>query len=198
MANDYFNLMENSHKYKLIGGIISPVSNGYGKASLIPAEERLEMCRLASGGHPFITVEPWEALKSEWTPTLQVLKHFNQEICKEIPNVKVMLLCGSDFVEAFREPTIWNPVSLKELIETFGLVVIERNTSKYAKSLEQEIFGSDLLFQVRRNIFIVPQMIPTEISSSKLRLLIKRGHSIKYLTSDSVIEYILKNNLYTL
>jgi len=199
MANDYFDLMEQSRKYKVIGGILSPVSNGYGKASLITAEDRLEMCQLGSEGHPFITVEPWETLKSDWTPTLQVLKHFDEEIRKEIdPNVKVMLLCGSDLIEGFREPKIWNPTQLKELMETFGIVVIERTTGQYTKSVDQEIFESDPLFQFRKNIFIIPQMVPTDISSSKLGLLIKRGHSIKYLTPDAVIEYIHMNNLYTL
>ena len=196
MANDYFNSLEQSQKYKVIGGILSPVSNGYGKSSLISPEDRLEMCKLASEGHPFITVEPWETLKPDWTPTLEVLKHFHEEIRTEVPNVKIMLLCGSDLIEKFHDPTIWNPDRLYELIEMFGLVVIERKTSQQIKSLEKYIFESDLLFQVRRNIFIIPQMVPTEISSSKLRLLIKREQSIKYLTCDKVIEYIQKNNLY--
>lgn len=197
IANDYFSLMEPSQKYKVIGGILSPVSNGYGKASLIPAEDRLEMCRLASEGHSFITVEPWEALKSDWTPTFQVLKHFDNEIRREVPNVKVMLLCGSDLIEKFRVPSIWNPALLKELIENFGIVVIERTSgAPLVKAVEKEIFETDLLFQVRRNIFLIPQLVPSEISSSKLRLLIQRGHSIKYLTPDSVIGYINKNNFY--
>lgn len=196
MTNDYFNLMEPSNHFKVIGGILSPVSDGYGKASLIPAADRLEICQLATEGHPFITVEPWEALKPEWTPTLQVLKHYDEEIRKQVPNVKVMLLCGSDLIESFRESNVWNPIALKELIESFGLVVIERTNALLAKGVEKEIFENDLLFRVRRNIFIIPQSVPTEISSSKLRLLIKRGLSIKYLTPDSVIEYINTNNFY--
>lgn len=193
MANDYF---DSSSNFKVIGGILSPVSNGYGKPSLISPKHRLAMCKLASEAHPFITVEPWETLKSDWTPTLDVLKHFDEEIRKEIPNVKIFLLCGSDLIGGFHDPKIWDPVKLKELIETFGLVIIERKDTLKLKAIEQEIFESDLLFSLRRNIFVIPQMVSNEISSSKLRLLIKRGQSIKYLTSDEVVEYIRDNNLY--
>ncbi len=76
MANDYFN-QNPIYNYKVVGGILSPVSDAYGKPSLVPALDRVEMCRLACEGHPFMSVEPWEAMKTEWTPTLEALKHFD-------------------------------------------------------------------------------------------------------------------------
>ena len=191
MAMDHFNT-HNDSIYSVVGGILSPVSNAYGKASLISAEDRIEMCKLACEDHPFITVESWEALKSEWTPTLDVLKHFKEELEKLYPSIKVMLIAGSDLVEGFKHEHIWKPENLQELIKDYGLVVIERSSI----NLTAEIFYSDLLYPLRDNIHIIPQTVQSELSSSKLRLLIKRKLSIKYLTVDSVIEYIKTKNLY--
>lgn len=200
MANDYFNCTNvEGLNYKVVGGIMSPVSDAYGKASLISAAHRVEMCRLACEGHPFINVEPWEAFKSEWTPTLDVLKYFDAEIKKdpECSKVKLMLLLGSDLVDSFKHAHIWDPENLKDLIVNFGLAIIERRSYEQKSSaLESEIFESNLLYPLRRHIYIIPQMVPNDVSSSKLRLLIRRGHSIKYLTCDSVIGYIQANNLY--
>lgn len=192
MANDHFNNQKTSN-FSLVGGILSPVSDAYGKSSLIPAGHRIEMCRLACEGHPFITVEPWEALKPQWTPTLDVLNHFKEEIHKSFPNVRIMLIAGSDLVEGFKHENIWNPQSLQSLIKDFGVVAIERSSTI---NLHSEIFNSNFLYPLRENIEIIPQPIQSELSSSKLRLLIRRGYSIKYLTSDNVINYIKENNFY--
>lgn len=193
MANDHFNNNLKTSNFNVVGGIISPVSDAYGKSSLIPAEHRVEMCRLACEGHPLITVEPWEALKPQWTPTLEVLNHFKEEIDQVFPSVRLMLIAGSDLVEGFKNEHVWNPQSLQSLIKNFGLVVIERSASV---NLQLEIFNSNLLFSLHENIEIIPQAVQTELSSSKLRLLIRRGYSIKYLTDDKVIKYIKENNLY--
>ena len=121
MAHDFFN-NNPSYNFKVVGGIISPVSDGYGKSSLISASHRLEMCRLACENHPFIGVESFEALNSEWTPTLTAVKYYDEEIKRDpdCSKVKLMLLIGSDLVDGFRDAHIWNEDELKELISSFG------------------------------------------------------------------------------
>jgi len=49
---------------------------------------------------------------------------------------------------------------------------------------------------MKKNIFMIPQWISNDISSTALRLNIQRGLSIKYLTPDPVIKYIVDNKLY--
>ena len=44
---------------------------------------------------------------------------------------------------------------------------------------------------------MVKQTIYNDISSSKVRLFVKRGYSIKYLLPNSVIQYIEQNGLYS-
>lgn len=197
MASDHFNKNRGMFNYKVIGGIITPVSDAYGKRSLVSSQHRLEMCRLASENHPFVTVESWEATNPLWTPTLKVLQHFKAQLqadeeC-ESRGIRLMLLIGSDLMEGLENSTVWQPESVQEIIKSFGLVVIERNPSI---PLNLQIFTSNLFYPVRENIHIVPQFVSSEISSSKVRLLLERGFSIKYLTDDKVIDYILNNNLY--
>lgn len=43
---------------------------------------------------------------------------------------------------------------------------------------------------------MIKQFIHNDISSTKIRLFIKRGMSIKYLLPDKVIEYMELNQLY--
>jgi len=43
---------------------------------------------------------------------------------------------------------------------------------------------------------VVKQLIYNDISSTKVRLFVKRGMSIKYLLPNSVIQYIYDHKLY--
>lgn len=195
MARDYFDNLKEG--FKVVGGVISPVSDAYGKESLVPAKDRLEMCKLAicsDDNNYLLTVESWEALQLTWTPTVQVMKHFKEELIEAgLPEVRVILLAGSDLLDGIENPSIWDPEGVNELLNSFGIAVIERNPSI---SLAKKIFTSNLLHPHASNIYGIPQFVSNEVSSSKLRLLLRRGHSIKYLTCDRVIEYIYENNLF--
>ena len=57
------------------------------------------------------------------------------------------------------------------------------------------ILSHDLLWKYRPNLKIVKQTIYNDISSSKVRLFVRRGLSIKYLLPNSVINYIEENRL---
>lgn len=87
---------------------------------------------------------------------------------------------------------MWSDDDVKTILTTYGVVVIERSTA----ASSDVIFSNDLLHSARAHIVSVNQHIVNDISSTKVRLCIKRGLSIKYLTPDSVIEYIRENKLY--
>lgn len=192
MAKDHFainNNNNNNNNLRVVGGILSPVSDAYGKASLIDSKHRVEMCRLACEEDDLISVDSWEASQPHWTPTLQVLNHFNDQL-KQDPlcsQAKVMLLAGSDLVEGFRNETVWSPKSVQGILD-YGLVIIERSAHFDPENVP--------CLNSQPNVYTVPQFVPCETSSSKLRLLMNSGRSIKYLTSAKVIAYIQANNLY--
>ena len=57
MARDQ---IEASKRYQLLGGFMSPVSDAYRKPGLVPAKDRVAMCRLALEHSPWIMVDHWE------------------------------------------------------------------------------------------------------------------------------------------
>ncbi|XP_071827174.1 nicotinamide/nicotinic acid mononucleotide adenylyltransferase 1-like isoform X2 [Apostichopus japonicus] len=64
-------------RYQVIGGIISPVNDGYGKKDLVSSKHRAEMCKLAIQHNNWIKLDLWEAEQDTWSPTTQVL-HYHQ------------------------------------------------------------------------------------------------------------------------
>jgi nicotinamide mononucleotide adenylyltransferase len=59
--------------YDVLGGYISPVHIGYGKAGLAPNQQRLEMAQAAVENSDWIMVDDWETRQPSYTRTLPVL-----------------------------------------------------------------------------------------------------------------------------
>ncbi len=79
MAKDWFN---DHPQYAVIGGYMSPVADAYGKKGLLSGDHRRAMCHQAALEHDEVMVDEWESLKSEYTTTVNVLKHFSDELNK--------------------------------------------------------------------------------------------------------------------
>jgi len=195
MARDH--LLQND--FDVIGGFASPVSDGYGKKGLATIHHRLAMVELALQSSSWVAVDRWEGSNAQWTPTVAVLRHFQQEVdqCVGVDpatgrKARVMLLCGSDLLDSFNTPNLWATQDMLDILQQFGIVCIERDTAATANV----IFGNDLLFANSRHIISVKQFITNDISSTKVRLFVKRGMSIQYLTPDAVIDYITQHSLY--
>ncbi|XP_039041264.1 nicotinamide/nicotinic acid mononucleotide adenylyltransferase-like isoform X1 [Hibiscus syriacus] len=186
----------NSNGFCVIGGYMSPVNDAYKKRGLVASEHRIEMCNLACKSSDFIMVDPWEAKQSSFQRSLTVLnrvKSFLAEgglIRKE--SLKVMLVCGSDLLQSFSIPGFWIPEQVRAICKDYGVVCIRRE----GQDLEKIISGDEILNENRDNIKIVDELVPNQISSTRLRECISRGLSIKYLTIDEVIDYIGKQHLY--
>ena len=106
--------------------------------------------------------------------------------------IKIVLLAGGDLIESFQVPGLWDEEDLHHILGDYGCLVLERTGS----DTHSFLLENDLLYQYRANIFIIKQLIHNDISSSKVRLFIKRGFSIRYLLPDPVIEYIKTKNLF--
>lgn len=54
----------------------------------------------------------------------------------------------------------------------------------------------DSLARWRHNIILIHQLIQNDVSSTKVRLFIRRGLSVRYLLPGPVVDYIEANGLY--
>ncbi|XP_022716735.1 nicotinamide/nicotinic acid mononucleotide adenylyltransferase-like isoform X2 [Durio zibethinus] len=181
---------------RMFGGYMSPVNDAYKKKGLIAAEHRIELCNLACKSSEFIMVDPWEANQNSFQRTVAVLsrvKSFLVEgglIAEE--SLRVMLVCGSDLLQSFSIPGFWIPEQVRTICKDYGVVCICRE----GQNVEKIVSDDKILKEHRDNIKIVDELVPNQISSTRVRECISRGLSIKYLTVDQVIDYIRKQNLY--
>jgi len=81
---------------------------------------------------------------------------------------------------------------VKAICRDYGIVCISRG----GKDIAKLIFENDILFENKRNIIVVDELVPNDISSTRIRQNLARGLSVKYLTPDTVIDYIRKHKLY--
>jgi hypothetical protein len=107
---------------------------------------------------------------------------------------------------------------LHVILGNFGCLIVERSGSDVWAFL----LSHDILYHHRKNIIVVKQLIYNDISSTKVRLFVRRGMSIKsvvyfaaflasphlpiarlmcslpdrYLLPNSVIHYIMEQHLY--
>lgn len=189
MARD---ALHDTDKYQVVGGIISPVSSQYEKVGLVLAEHRLAMCRLAVEDSDWIVVDDWEARHSAYQRTAQVLEETQKRLDGAFPNVQVVFLAGADLIKSFGIPGLWAAEDRMRILERHGCVVVDR----WASDISEFLLTDPILYRYRKHIHVVKQFISNDISSTKIRLYIARGLSVKYLLPDSVIAYISQHRLY--
>ncbi|KAH7883224.1 hypothetical protein F5I97DRAFT_210588 [Phlebopus sp. FC_14] len=196
MAKDY---VRQNTDFEIVGGYLSPVSDQYKKPGLLNAHHRVNMCTLAAEQtSSWLMIDSWEAFQN-YQRTAVVLDHFDYEINTilggvhtqdgEHRDVQVMLLAGSDLISTMSEPGVWSLADLDHILGRYGTFIIERAGS----GMDQAI---DSLARWRHNIYLIPQLIQNDVSSTKVRLFLRRGLSVRYLLPAAVVDYIEENSLY--
>ncbi|CAB1422856.1 unnamed protein product [Pleuronectes platessa] len=207
LARDH---MHSTGQYQVVGGIVSPVSDSYGKQGLVLAKHRIAMAKLALQSSNWVTVDEWESQQPDWTETVVTMRYHYGRILKEyegragkhmnsngdtttLAGPQLKLLCGADFLDTFKIPGLWQDEHVEEAVGRFGLVSVSRG----GLQPEQTVHESDMLSRHQRNIFLVREWMRNETSATEVRRALRRGQSVKYLIPDSVIEYIHQHKLYT-
>ncbi|KAJ3252385.1 hypothetical protein HK103_001598 [Boothiomyces macroporosus] len=193
MAYDYIQ----DTNFEIIGGYFSPVSDAYAKPGLAPWQHRVNMCALACQDSTWIMVDSWEPSQVDYIRTAKVLDHFNEYLNKdggllvnnERKHIRIVLLAGGDLIQSFAVPNLWKEQDLYYILGGFGCLIIERTGA----NVHDFLLTNDSLF---KNVWVVKQYIHNDISSTKIRLFIRRGMSIRYLLPDPVVDYIHQNGLY--
>lgn len=144
-------------------------------------------------------VDPWEAAQTEYIPTAQVLDHFEHEINEvlggaERPDgsrvpVRIALLAGADLIQTMSTPGVWSEADLDHILGRFGTFIVERTGTDIDDALAN-------LQPYKDNIYVIQQLIQNDVSSTKIRLFLRREMSVQYLIPAPVIEYIEAHGLY--
>lgn len=167
-------------------GVLSPVHDSYRKQGLVSGHHRLQMLHLSTQSSDWIEPWDWECEQSSWTRTRVVM----EELFK-ITKCRVMLCAGADLLMSFSVPNLWSDDDV-DFICRHGVLILDRA----GVDIQDILWSSPLLFSHRWNVHTIPQPISNEISSTKIRLLISRGLSIRYLVDDAVCKYIESSNIY--
>ncbi|KFY80050.1 hypothetical protein V499_01025 [Pseudogymnoascus sp. VKM F-103] len=187
-------------EFEVLGGFLSPVSDAYKKAGLTSARHRLRMCELAvQQTSNWLMVDPWEALQEKYTPTALVLDHFEHEInvvqggVLDVDGnprpVRIALLAGADLIQTMSTPLVWSAKDLEHILGRYGTFIVERTGTDIDDALSS-------LQAWKEKIWVIPQLILNDVSSTKIRLFLRREMSVRYLIPAQVIEYIEENGLY--
>ncbi|TAQ87080.1 hypothetical protein B7494_g4602 [Chlorociboria aeruginascens] len=197
MVSDYCKF---NTEFEVMGGYLSPVSDAYKKAGLAASTHRLRMCELAvDQTSDWLSVDPWETIQSDYMPTAKVLDHFEHEINEvlggaERPDgsrvpIQISLLAGADLIQTMSTPGVWSEADLNRILGNYGSFIVERNGTDIDEALTN-------LQPWKDKIYVVPQLVHNDISSTKIRMFLRREMSVQYLIPAPVIQYIQENNLY--
>lgn len=191
-------------RFEVVGGYFSPVSDNYRKPGLADSQHRVRMCELAcERTSSWLMVDAWESLQVKYQRTALVLDHFNDELNikrggiwnkegTEKVGIKIMLLAGGDLIESMGEPNVWAEQDLHHILGNYGCLIVERTGS----DVRSFLLSHDIMYEHRKNILVIKQLIYNDISSTKVRLFIRRNMSVQYLLPNSVIRYIQEHGLY--
>lgn len=158
------------------------------------------MCELAvDQTSNWLMVDPWEAIHAEYMPTALVLEHFEYEINTvlggaERPDgtrvpVRIALLAGADLIQTMSTPGVWSEKDLETILGHFGTFIVERSGTDIDEALAN-------LQPFKENIYVIQQLVQNDVSSTKIRLFLRREMSVQYLVPAPVIEYIEQHGLY--
>ena len=159
------------------------------------------MCQLAiDRTSNWLMVDSWEAEQKEYQPTAVVLDHFEHEINNirkgieatngERKHVRIALLAGADLIQTMSTPGVWSEKDLDHILGRYGTFIVERSGTDIDDALAS-------LQPWKENIYVIQQLIQNDVSSTKIRLFLRRGMSVHYLIPAPVVEYIEQNHLFT-
>jgi nicotinate-nucleotide adenylyltransferase len=191
----------NLEKVYLIPTFFPPHKEIHGIA---PPENRLEMTRLASEGNPVFGVSDVELKRSGVSYTIDTVKYFRRVFSKQDV---LYLIMGMD---AFLEVDTWK--SFKELFQLIPMIIMERPVmngcghslkcsllefirDKISDGYQYNASNKNYCHSALHTIYHFKVSL-LDISGTKIRDLLRKRKSIRFLVPESVETYIYKKGLY--
>jgi nicotinate-nucleotide adenylyltransferase len=168
------------------------------KEELLPAPLRVEMVRLAIADNRRFSLSEVELQRPGKSYSVETIGYFRQQFGAD---AKLYFILGLD---AFLEINTWKEYSA--LFSLCHFIVMTR--PGFEKNFSPEYLPVELAasfcYDTQKGgyahcsgFFVFPKEITAlDISSTKIRENVQRGHSVKYLLPPSVEAFIYKNKLY--
>lgn len=131
-------------------------------------------------------------------------------------DIRIIMLAGSDLIQTMSQPGVWSEEDVRRLkfgclrlaadktrqlhhiLGRYGTYIIERAESEIDHSLfsTSSVHSRSPLALYRNQIYLVPQLVRNDVSSTKVRLFVRKGMSVEYLIPGVVVKYIKRHGLY--
>ena len=166
---------------------------------ITPFATRLEMTRLAVGGHQVMSVSDLEGRRPGRSYSIETLRQVRQEVG---PSWEIYFILGLD---AVLEIAGWK--DYRDLFTLSHFVVLDR--PGYDRQLLREVLLREVDPQFRPlqgeqgfqhpggHKVIFQNTTLLDISGTAIRNLVRQGRSIRYLLPEAVRRYIINQKLYT-
>lgn len=164
---------------------------------ILKAEDRLEMVRLAISHNPHFSVSDIELLRPGRSYTIDTLRYFNEKDPDHF-----FFIMGRD---AFVEIETWK--EFQNLFALCDFIIMTRPGSQKesaSSALLPQVLISDFKYDPQEDTYIhvsgyrlyFKEISFLDISSTKVRELIEKGKSVRYLIPQEVEGYIERHRLY--
>lgn len=151
-------------------------------AAYAPAEDRLEMCRLASEQYPWMRAEDYELRQDAVSYSYYTVTHF----AEEYPDAEFFFLIGGDMLRSFQKWYRW-----QEILQYTALAAIAREPQEYAElekcAAELRQYGEIYLLNVET----------IAISSTKIRENVQKRQNNSCYLPEKIVQYINERKLYS-
>lgn len=183
--NSHFSLAEQIlNEYSEIEKMIFvPVNSKYEKLDLITNEHRYQMLKIVCDKNEKFEVSKIEIDSERPLYTIETLRKFQQRYTEN----EIAFVMGSDNL---KELETWQKA--EELVKEFKIYVLKRDKD----NIEEIIQKNDFLNKNKGSFVKVENNITTNLSSTFVREKIRNNKSIRYLTPEEVMFYIMENKLY--
>lgn len=160
--------------------------------SRVPATKRLEWLKLAIAGERGLIADDREIKREGPSYTVETLR----ELRSWRPRTPLVLLLGADAFAHFHTWHQW-----REILELAHLAVVSRPGSALLPPLEADILKErhadsiEALRAVPGGLWLELPLPLLEISSTRIRRLLRGGHSVRGLVPDAILDTLKTKDL---
>lgn len=183
------NYLVNSTDLDQIWLVVSPQNPLKNKKTILDDYQRLHMVNLAIKGNDDLRASDIEFALSKPSYTVNTLAYLKEKF----PKHNFSLILGEDNLRTFHK---W--FNYEYILENYKMYVYPRNVTtqehELNKGSDSKAFYNEII--QHKNVILCTETPIMKISSGFIRDEIKAGHSVKYMLTDAVYQYVDEMNFY--